>query len=250
MEKGDMGAWIPNAGREDVPVCPWPWQNGLPMMYGDEDYEALGDSDTHVTVHGIFHLGLKAHLKKTRYRVFADLTLFRDPRLYPRFASPDIMVFDSLTDWDDQEIGYSYPHNGPPPILVGEVLSARSAAQGDLTSKFEMYAQLGIPEYLVVDPSGQWLAQRLLRIRFSGDGTHQLDQDADGGLTSALGFRLILDTDGQLRVVDAVTGFPYRRPEEAEEEARSRNDLEAQLQAMKQQVQILKVEIQHLREGR
>ena len=102
---------------------------------------------------------------------------------------------------------------------LAKVLSARSAQQGDVTTKFELYAKLGIPEVLLVDPSGRWLSQRLLRIQFQASGGHHNDQDADGGVTSELGFRLILDADGQLRVLDAVTGYRYRRPEEAEEEA-------------------------------
>ena len=97
-----------------------------------------------------------------------------------------------------------------------------------MTIKFDLYAKLGIPEYLLVDPSGCWLSQRLLRIRFQPNGSFQIDQDGDGGVTSELGFRLVLEGDGQLRVLDTVSGVGYRRPEEAEEMARFHRQANAQ----------------------
>ena len=116
----------------NVPVCPWPYKNGLPAMYGDEDHEPLGESAAHVTVHEIFHLGLKVHLRKTpRYRVFADLNLFLDPRQFCLpFVSPDIMVFDSVGDWDEHNIGHQYPKDGTTPNTGWRSLLRRVPPRG------------------------------------------------------------------------------------------------------------------------
>ncbi len=48
--------------------------------------------------------------------------------------------------------------------------------------------------------------------------TWQDEQDADGGITSRLGFRVVIENDGQLRVIDAEdrearTPGPTRRSE-------------------------------------
>jgi hypothetical protein len=44
-------------------------------------------------------------------------------------------------------------------------------------------------------------------------------KDADGGVTSKLGFRLIIEHDSQVRALDVATGKRYVRPREAQTEA-------------------------------
>src|SRR5207302_8716731 len=102
--------------------------------------------------------------------------------------------------------------------------------QRDLNEKVTLYAKLGVAEYVLVDVTGQFLPQRLLLKRLQADGTWRDEQDADGGITSQLGFRLVIDNDGELRVLDAVTGRRYARPDEAEEEAEARRQAEEQRQ--------------------
>ena len=74
-------------------------------------------------------------------------------------------------------------------------------------------------------------AQSLLLKRLQPDGTWKDEQDPDGGVTSQLGFRLIIDTDGRLRMLDATTGKRYARPDEAEVEASARRQMEERMQA-------------------
>src|SRR5262249_49481087 len=104
----------------------------------------------------------------------------------------------------------------PAPLVATEVLSFRTYQQGDLTNKPILYAGLGIPEYLLVDLTGDLLPDRLVMLRRRAKGTWAEQRDADGGITSQLGFRVVLENDGQVRVYDARTGKPYARPEEAQ----------------------------------
>jgi hypothetical protein len=110
--------------------------------------------------------------------------------------------------------------------LTIEVLSRRTAQQGDLTQKPQIYADCGVSEYALVDPTGQYLGQRLLMRRRQTDGTWLDSQDADGGVTSALGFRIVFDDDGQVRVTNAATGQRYARPHEAQSEYDARRAAE------------------------
>jgi hypothetical protein len=48
------------------------------------------------------------------------------------------------------------------------------------------------------------------------NGTWHDEQDPDGGISSQLGFRLILDSDAKLQVINKATGKAYVRPDEAE----------------------------------
>jgi hypothetical protein len=79
-----------------------------------------------------------------------------------------------------------------------------------------LYSSLQIEEYIVADVTGEMLEQRLLLLRRKRAGGWQDEQDADGGVTSRLGFRVVIEDDGQLRIIDAKTGKRYARPEEAQ----------------------------------
>ncbi len=75
---------------------------------------------------------------------------------------------------------------------------------------------MGVEEYLLADVTGDLLPQRLLLLQRQPDGSWREGQDADGGVTSRLGFRVVIEEDGQLRVIDAKTGKRYARPDEAQ----------------------------------
>ena len=81
----------------------------------------------------------------------------------------------------------------------------------------------------------------MLLKRLQRNGEYKDEQDADGGVTSDLGFRLIFDEDGLIRVLDAATGKPYIRPAEAEKKIQ---DLEAR---SAQKIGQLENELQRLR---
>jgi hypothetical protein len=73
------------------------------------------------------------------------------------------------------------------------------------------------------------LPQRLLLKRLENDGNWTDFQDADGGVTSRLGFRLRIENDGRLRVVNSDSGQAYPRPDEAAVERLARQDAETRL---------------------
>jgi Uma2 family endonuclease len=202
---------------------------GIPLLYGDEDFE-LGESDVHLRTCNILLYGLESHLTgRTQYRVFSNLNLAyseTDPQAY---VSPDLMVVRPARRLPRNIATYHIGREGPAPVLVAEVLSFRTYQQGDLTDKPVLYAGLGIEEYLLADVTGELLPRRLLLLRRRPDAFWREDQDPDGGVTSRLGFRVVLERDGQVRVSDAKTGTPYARPDEAQEMAAKVQALEEEL---------------------
>jgi hypothetical protein len=72
--------------------------------------------------------------------------------------------------------------------------------------------------------------------RLRRDRTWKDEQDADGGVTSKLGFRFIIDADGRLRVTDSLTGGPYPRPDEAQAEALARRRAEERVRALEEEL--------------
>jgi hypothetical protein len=143
-----------------------------------------------------------------------------------------------------------------------EVLSERTHQQKDLTKKPKIYSGLGCREYILVDATGRFLPERLLLKRRQSDGSWLDKQDPDGGITSSFGFRVLLDTDGQVCVLNARTGTPYARPDEAqpaldqlaaEERARRKAEKNAQKEAKareeaEEQIRALEEELARLRQ--
>lgn len=203
----------------------------LPVIYEDEGQEEMGEADPHFESIAILRYGLKAHLSDhPQYRVFSDLNLYYhrlDPNAY---VSPDEMVVCPARDLGEQVTSYLLHRDGPAPLLTIEVLSRRSHQQQDTSNKPDIYARMGVAEYILVDAGGQFLPQRLLLKRIQPDGQWIDEQDADGGVTSGLGFRLIIDDKGQLRVLNAKTGEPYARPDEAEQHRQAHLRAEAERQ--------------------
>jgi hypothetical protein len=138
------------------------------------------------------------------------------------YISPDVMVVEPFEPLLPTQRSYRIGKDGPAPLVNIEVLSRRSFQQQDLHNKPDILSYLQVPEYILVDVTGEFLEQRLLLKRLLADGAWIDEQDADGGVTSRLGFRIVIDTDGQVRVLDAKTGHRYARPAEAEAEAEAR----------------------------
>jgi Uma2 family endonuclease len=194
----------------------------------------MGESSLHTETIGIVLYGIAFHLAgRPTYRVFSNLNLYYSDTRPPLYVSPDVMVAEPPRPLPAEVTSYRIGQEGPAPLLAVEVLSFRTYQEGDLTSKPALYASLGIQEYVLVDVTGELLPRRRLLLRLQPDGSWREEQDPDGGVTSRLGFRLILDSDGQVRVLDARTGKRYARPGEAQEavdgraaEARARRKAE------------------------
>jgi Uma2 family endonuclease len=188
----------------------------LPVLYEDEGQEEMGETEWHTLVMEIVAYALRTHLREQpARRVYTDMNLYYhrlDPEAY---VSPDVMVCEPTELAAGWLRSYRVGTNGPAPLLVVEVLSRRSAQQQDLTNKPWIYATLGVSEYLQLDPTGEFLPERLRLLQLEPDLSWTTLHDHGQGVTSRLGFRVVLQADGLPRVQDG-SGRPYRHPSEAE----------------------------------
>jgi hypothetical protein len=209
---------------------------GMPLIYEDDDEGDMGEASIHTDTVDIALYGVGAHLADQEHlRVFSNLNLYYSESDRKAYASPDLMVAEP----DEPEAdfpSYRIGADGPTPMLVGEVLSERTAQQGDLKEKLRIYAQLGIREYILMDLTGEHLPERLLLKRLRRNRTWKNEQDPDGGVTSNFGFRMIIDADGRLRLIDAATGMRYPRPDEAQAEADARRQAEERVRALEEEL--------------
>lgn len=203
----------------------------IPILHEDDLEWDMGEANLHALAEHILRYGIAAHLgDQPRYRVFSNMNLHYQPRFPRVYVSPDVMVVTPLVAQPDELRSYHIDSDGPPPVFVAEVLSEETAKERDLDEKLYIYAMTGIEEYLLVDVDGRFLPQRLVLKRLQPDRTWQDEQDASGGATSRLGFRVIFDSDGRLRIADKTTGRKYARPDEAEARIRA---LEEELARLK-----------------
>ena len=213
---------VPILFQDEPPIRPIEWFGNVPLLYEDDDEGDMGESNPHLQSNVILYVCLSAHFAQLpQYQVFSDLNLYYRPDNLPEqkrtpYATPDTMVVEPYKRLDQDISSYTVGEDGPVPRLTVEILSRRSAQQRDLKEKIPLYAYLGVAEYILVDITGNFLPQKLLLKRLQQDGTYKDEQDADGGVTSSLGFRIIIDTDGQVRVIETATGRRYVRPLEAE----------------------------------
>ncbi len=185
----------------------------MPVMYEDDGEPDMGESNPHSTTEHIFRYGVAAHLASlVQYQVFSNLNLYYHAKARSIYVSPDDMIVTPFSPLPYDLKSYRIGMHGPAPIVVVEVLSERSAQEHDLDDKVSIYGDLRVPEYILIDVTGAFLPQKLLIKKLQRDGSWQDEQDPDGGITSRLGFRLIIDSDARLRVTDRQIGAPICAP--------------------------------------
>ena len=134
---------------------------------------------------------------------------------------------------------YKLWEDGRPPSLVIEVTSADTRKK-DLGPKKALYQRLGVEEYLLYDPLGDYLNPRVRGFRLVGDlyvpiapGENNSVQSSTAGLTFQM-------EDSRLRLIDTRTGQLLLRGEEARELAR-------RAQSAEEEAARLRVELERLR---
>jgi Uma2 family endonuclease len=202
----------------------WPvLRPGTPIMYEDEEVGEMGEVNQHVGTNETFHICVKDHLKRyhPQMRVFANMNCYyaagpEHERTHSApYVSPDNMVVEAFEELSEDTRSYTIGTTGPQPRLAMESLSEGTAEKNDLDFKVTLYADLKIPEYILVDVTGDFLPKKLLLKRLQPDGTWKDEIDDDGGVTSALDFRLKIDETGELIVIDNITGRRYEKPQDA-----------------------------------
>jgi Uma2 family endonuclease len=219
---------------EDWPVAP----DGLPTLFEDEGQDEMGETSRHREANDILFYGVQAHLAgRPEFAVLSNMNLYYRPRPAKAHVSPDVMVVRPPERLPRNLKSYRLGPKRPVPVLTAEVLSLRSYQQQDLSNKPVLYRRLGVTEYLLIDTTGELLPERLLIRRATGLDDWLECQDQDGGITSDLGFRVVIEPDGALRVLDATTGHRYPRPAEADtaltDAERRIRELEAEIARLK-----------------
>jgi Uma2 family endonuclease len=239
----------------------------IPLTAEDLLNPELGDEVTQSDPHFEFLL-LLARLLRGHYRSRNDVLVAGDMKMFwgapgVKEPAPDIAVILGVRRKYDPERGsFDAAREGVLPCLIIEIVSATDSEvrRNDYVKKVKIYQQVGIPEYLILDPPTSATQGRLLWTGYRLDSDRQyrrIAPDRDGLLLSeTTGLLLGTEKDGEtLRIVDAKTGERLLDPDdqafreaEARKSAEERADREAeQRKAVEAEVVRLHAELERLK---
>jgi Uma2 family endonuclease len=120
-------------------------------------------------------------------------------------VAPDVLLVHGVSKWDRPI--YKLWEEGRPPSFVIEVTSS-STQDEDLNDKKDVYRRLGVEEYFLFDPYGDYLKPRLQGYRLESGWYVPMSPEPDGSLASHTAGLLLRTEDNRLRLVEPDAGRP------------------------------------------
>lgn len=137
-----------------------------PIIYPSSDGEPLAETYDHLYVILTTLEVLKQYLTGRQATVLANQFLYYSQG-FPRLRiAPDVMVIfdvepggrDNYKTWEEDQV----------PVIIFEMTSKGTQDQ-DKTFKKTLYEQLGVLEYWLFDPKGEWIEEKLQGYRLRGE---------------------------------------------------------------------------------
>ena len=239
-----------------------------PAYYPETDGKPMAESDLHrELIFYIIHL-LQRFFAGHKVYITGNLLVYYEKGNNRKSVSPDCFVVRDVEP--SRRPSYKIWEEGKGPEVVFEV-SSKSTHREDLTKKMRLYAQLGVREYFIYDPTSDYLDPPLI--------AYVLTDNSEGGSrgyvpmlplneevilgelsfvpgegeppeyeSALLGLRITLDEDKRLLFFDTETGEQLLSDEEARELAeRQAQEAERQAQEAEQRANDVEAENAHLR---
>jgi len=199
------------------------------IHYPESDGKPMAETDTHRTEMIWAIECLKRHFQPQPLVYVTGNILFYyvedDPK---KCFSPDVVVVRGVPSHLRRT--YLLWEEGKAPCFVLEVTS-RKTRSVDWNKKLQLYAQLGVHEYVMFDPLDEYLRHAPLQLmRLEGTKYVVASPEGDGSLLSReLGLKLLL-LEGRLRFQDPATGKLLMDLSETDDE-RIQAEMQARLEA-------------------
>jgi Uma2 family endonuclease len=129
---------------------------------------------------------LRQYLSGTQATVLANQFLYYAQGLPKLRIAPDVMVIFGVVPGGRDN--YKIWEEGQVPSVVFEMTSKGTKEQ-DLIYKKTLYEQLGVFEYWLFDPRGEWISERLRGYRLHEDVYYPVSD----GISQPLKLRLVLE---------------------------------------------------------
>lgn len=200
------------------------------VEYPSGDGQPMAETCLHVRAIMLLHQALEDFFQgRDDVFIASDIFWYWEEGNPAACISPDVMAVLGAPPRDPRERSsfFTWEEGGVVPAVVFEMAS-KSTWQNDIEDKFDRYEQLGVREYFLFDPEGEYLVPVLQGYRLHKSAYRRI-RGSGGELSSDLGFRLRVEGT-TLRLVDARTNQPIPTRAEAVEAARQ-NAQQAQREA-------------------
>ncbi len=204
------------------------------IEYPTSDGQPMAETPQHMQVMVDLIFGLKRRYQEVSdVWVAGNLFFFYEKGNPKARVAPDVLLAQGVRKWDRPN--YKAWEDGPPAFVV-EVTS-RKTQKKDQQVKKPLYEKLGVKEFVLFDPFGEYLRPPLQGFRLLRGRYQPIPLEADGSLRSRT-TGLWLRREGQrLRLVDVKTGEPILWQEELEA-ARAREEEARKVEAAARQIEV------------
>jgi Uma2 family endonuclease len=183
------------------------------IHYPESDGKPMGETDVHINALICLREALRDHFRDDpRMYVAGSMLLYYEEGNPAACVAPDVFAVQGVAKGERRT--YRLWEEGQAPVVVFEITSRGSRLE-DLGTKRAIYAMLGVREYFLYDPLGEYLRPPLQGYRLQEGEYQRIPPGAEGRLVSqALSLELRLE-DGRLRVFNPATGERLLTPAEA-----------------------------------
>jgi Uma2 family endonuclease len=219
-----------------------PTSQPVELIYPSSDGEPLAESYAHLlAILAILEI-LRQYLEGQEATVLANQFLYYSQRFPKLRVIPDVMVILGVTPGGRDN--YKIWEEGQVLAVIFEMTSG-STKDSDQVFKYNLYEQLGVQEYWLFDPRGEWLNEQLRGYCLVGEHYQPI---ADGH-SQVLNLRLGV-ADQLIQFYRLDTGEKLLTPAEQAQalraETQARQAAEAQAEQALQQVQALQAKLKEL----
>lgn len=208
------------------------------IFYQESDGSPMGETDIHITVLIYLREALLDYFRdEPDVYVAGNLFLYYEEKNPAAFVAPDTFVVRGVAKGLRRT--YKLWEEGKGPDVVFEITS-RSTRLDDLGTKRALYAMLGVAEYYIFDPQGDYLESRLWAYHLDTSQTPAEYERVFGEViySSLLGLELFAEAE-LLRLRDPHSGEKLLSPREAQA---ARRQAEAEAAHLKAELERLKAE--------
>jgi len=219
------------------------------VYYPESDGKPMGETEFHRDeIYGLIW-ALRQHYRNAPdVHVTGDLFLYYaqgDPRAV---VCPDVFVVKGVSK--EKRRIYKLWEEGRLPFLVIEVTSASTRGE-DLGRKKDLYEKLGVEEYFIHDPLGEYLRPALQGFLLEQGRYRKIDPAPDRSLVSRTTGLTFRPQGHEIRLVETATGQPLPTMEEmvakADQERVLRLEAEERARAADEEIARLRRELDRCR---
>ncbi len=176
------------------------------IIYPESDGTPMGETDAHITALIYLMNALRDHFRDDpQVYVAGNMFLYYEEGDPSAVVAPDVFVVKGVSNYKRRTYKL-WEEGGKAPDVVFE-LSSRSTRLEDLGTKRAVYTMLGVSEYYIFDPYGEYLEPRLWSYHLERDNgvTEYLRVMGDVVYSPVLGLELFAEED-ILRLRNPETG--------------------------------------------